>query len=556
MSLRSHIRAASLGAVVAILGACGGSDAFAPEIATKVVSSAQASSVELLINISSPTLDEGNPPTFSLSTLPATTSAGAFGRWTRTIPIVSSDPFAPSVAVDYGTGAGPQSVTVDQEGGEMNPFTGEVAPVSYSFRLTRAYTAPGTYVMRVGAQTTQGKRIRQHTITVTEDLSVYMDSVVVFGPELDVRGGTIEAGQPIYFRWWWRGPAEGVGSTSISHGDGSTGALGDLSPGTASSSHTWAEAGTYTLRLITTVGAKADTFSVPVVVGAAPLVCEAGSYLFEGACKLAPAGTYVPEAGAEFPYSCAPGTYQNLQGQTSCKPAPAGYYVPVAGSEVPYYCEAGRYQDETGQADCKPAPAGTYVAVGAATAATPCAVGTYQDQEGQRACLPAPVGTFVATTGAIAATSCPIGTYQDQAGQASCIAAPVGSYVSTIGATTATACPTGSTTLATGSTSASDCVTYAQVLEQSVSQAVANGTLTGIATGKRGSEQLAQWQSELSRSLRFLNGPQRMAGCRGLRNQLAQADGLRAPADQVSGAALPQIRALLVQLLDENGCGR
>jgi hypothetical protein len=137
-------------------------------------------------------------------------------------------------------------------------------------------------------------------------------------------------------------------------------------------------------------------------------------------------------------------------------------------------CPVGTFS-ATGDAPCTPAPPGTFVNTVGATSATQCALGTFQPSAAQVSCLLSPLGFFVAATGSTSATAAPAGTFVDTVGAASatpcavgtfqglvasisCTFAPVGSYVDVVGAVAAIECPPGTTTLATGSTSESDCV--------------------------------------------------------------------------------------------------
>jgi hypothetical protein len=69
-------------------------------------------------------------------------------------------------------------------------------------------------------------------------------------------------------------------------------------------------------------------------------------------------------------------------GQTSCIPAPAGSYVPTAGAATATLCPAGSYQNATGASSCVLAPIGTYVATTGATTVTSCPVGMTTNAEG------------------------------------------------------------------------------------------------------------------------------------------------------------------------------
>jgi cytochrome b involved in lipid metabolism len=76
-------------------------------------------------------------------------------------------------------------------------------------------------------------------------------------------------------------------------------------------------------------------------------------------------------------------------------------------------------------------------------------------------CTPAPKGYFVSATSAAAgvtsATTCPAGKFSSGTGAVECQVAPKGFFVSASASSSATQCSAGFTTLASGSTMASDC---------------------------------------------------------------------------------------------------
>ncbi len=109
------------------------------------------------------------------------------------------------------------------------------------------------------------------------------------------------------------------------------------------------------------------------------------------------------------PVPCSAGTY-SATGNTPCTPAPAGSYVPTAGATSATPCPAGTFSSASGATECTPAPAGSYVGGAGSTAATPCAPGTFSSTAGATACTLAPVDTYVAAGGATTATPCPTGT--------------------------------------------------------------------------------------------------------------------------------------------------
>lgn len=286
--------------------------------------------------------------------------------------------------------------------------------------------------------------------------------------------------------------------------------------------------------------------------------CPAGSYQSQSgqtSCVTADPGHFVAQPGAIAESACAMGTFASGSGATQCEPAPVGTFVATVGSTSATPCAVGTYQDQAGQSSCKPAPAGTFVSVTGAATATPCVVGTYQPQTGQSSCIPAEPGSYVSISGAVATTPCPVGTYQPSTGQTSCIPAPVGSYVDVVGATEATVCPSGTTTLATGSTAVSDCITYGQVAQDRIQQAVSAGTIYPVAGGKGGQQTFDHWVSDLQRSSRFLAGPQHQAGCVGVRNLYLRADGKPSPKDAITGPGRADVAATLVWLMQKESCG-
>ncbi len=286
--------------------------------------------------------------------------------------------------------------------------------------------------------------------------------------------------------------------------------------------------------------------------------CQAGTFQPDAgttSCTSADPGHFVAQAGSTAEAPCQVGTFASGSGSKYCDPAPVGTFVATIGASAATPCAVGTYQDQVGQTSCKDAPAGTFVNVQGASAATPCTVGTYQPQAGQSACIPAEPGSYVSITGAEAATPCPAGTYQPESGQASCIQAPVGSYVEVTGATEATACPSGTTTLATGSTSVSDCITYGQVAQDRIQQAVSTGTIYPAAGGKGAQQTFDHWITDLHRSANFLTGPQHQAGCVGVRNLYLRADGKPSPKDAITGPGRAGVAATLVWLMQEDSCG-
>lgn len=83
---------------------------------------------------------------------------------------------------------------------------------------------------------------------------------------------------------------------------------------------------------------------------------------------------------------CPAGSYVSVEDYATCVPAPAGSYVPQAGADSATLCPVGSYQDQEGQSECIPAPVNTYVDQEGAISPTSCAQETYQDEVGKTSC--------------------------------------------------------------------------------------------------------------------------------------------------------------------------
>ncbi len=82
--------------------------------------------------------------------------------------------------------------------------------------------------------------------------------------------------------------------------------------------------------------------------------CQPGNYDAGGnECVPAPAGSFVPEAGATEPTECLAGTWQDQEGADSCKLAEPGFYVPEPGAIQQLACPAGT-TSEAGATECFP----------------------------------------------------------------------------------------------------------------------------------------------------------------------------------------------------------
>ena len=79
--------------------------------------------------------------------------------------------------------------------------------------------------------------------------------------------------------------------------------------------------------------------------------CEPGFYDDDTACSPAPAGSFVGTTGAIAETSCAPGTYQPLEGQAACLLADPGYFVSTRRSVAQAACPVG-FTSEAGATEC------------------------------------------------------------------------------------------------------------------------------------------------------------------------------------------------------------
>lgn len=690
MSSGSCLRAASAAGLLLFAVACGHETTTEPLLPLEVApptgidatpAEPLGNAVELLINIHSPPAT-GNPPSYSLSTLPTTVEAGT--TWSRTIAIDPNHPAAPQVAVDYGDGSEPKSVSVSQSGGPVWGFVDGVLqiisnePYTYSFTLGHKYTAAGIYTVRVAAETfgeDSGTRIESRAINVTPDLNLHITDFQISSP--------VKAGWPATITFGAQGPGEGLYTWTANYGEALT-QQGFIPPGeTRELTYTWKNPGTYALVVTISNGERSATLTRQVTVENSPITIE-NLYITpvvqEGEAVEYRFKVMGPGSG---PYTIRIGTLHGEQIQRTASPgatlsgsltlesglyamgvevsaegletvgegrfvtvqrpppsivdpqipetayvgeevlisflaadatqnatykayvvvqAPVGTpeeawadhlvlqelfegdahpvearltfeapgdheVVILVGSEknnllsvdtlragiavLELTCEPGSYKAGY---TCVDAPAGSYVPDAGAEQATPCPAGTYQNQTGQTSCIPAPAGTFVAVAGSAQATACSAGTYQPEAGQTHCIAAPIGTYVDVTGATAATSCPALTTTAGTGATSAADCRPVGTVVADRIDDAVRTGGLVPAESGRPGQQQFSSWVLDVKRSLQFLEGPQRQAGCVGLRNTLARADGQPSPKDVVTGPSLAAMAAELRAAMAAYGC--
>jgi hypothetical protein len=94
---------------------------------------------------------------------------------------------------------------------------------------------------------------------------------------------------------------------------------------------------------------------------------------FTRRCFPAAPGHYVPEENVlaeQIP--CDRGSFASDAGSTQCMPAPAGTFVPVAGAVTFFECPRGGYNAVEGQPFCQVAPKGFYTDTERATAPTKC----------------------------------------------------------------------------------------------------------------------------------------------------------------------------------------
>lgn len=112
--------------------------------------------------------------------------------------------------------------------------------------------------------------------------------------------------------------------------------------------------------------------------------------------------------------SCAPGEYQDEEGQSGCKPCPAGFVSAAASGMCTVECPYGY---ETDGQKCSACPAGQEYD---GSQCVSCPAGTFKDTE-TGVCTACSVGTFrTSDISSTAYQTCAVGTYQDEEGQTSC----------------------------------------------------------------------------------------------------------------------------------------
>ena len=112
--------------------------------------------------------------------------------------------------------------------------------------------------------------------------------------------------------------------------------------------------------------------------------------------------------------SCAPGEYQDEEGQSGCKPCPAGFVSTAASGMCTVECPYGY---ETDGQKCRACPTGQEYD---GSQCVSCPAGTFKDTE-TGVCTACSVGTFrTSDISSTACQTCAVGTYQDEEGQTSC----------------------------------------------------------------------------------------------------------------------------------------
>ncbi|TAF99839.1 MAG: hypothetical protein EAZ43_15085, partial [Betaproteobacteria bacterium] len=87
---------------------------------------------------------------------------------------------------------------------------------------------------------------------------------------------------------------------------------------------------------------------------------------------------------------CTPGNF-SATGNAPCTPAPAGSFVPTAGATAAIACAIGSYQPNSGSISCTLASVGFFVPLTASTSQTPCPLGSTTLITGASACLNLPL---------------------------------------------------------------------------------------------------------------------------------------------------------------------
>jgi CSLREA domain-containing protein len=88
--------------------------------------------------------------------------------------------------------------------------------------------------------------------------------------------------------------------------------------------------------------------------------CQPGAFDNGGdACVPAPAGSFVSTSSATQPTQCAPGSWQDQQGQTSCKEADPGFFVSEPGATEQTQCPQGTTSG-AGATECTPIQAESF----------------------------------------------------------------------------------------------------------------------------------------------------------------------------------------------------
>jgi len=99
--------------------------------------------------------------------------------------------------------------------------------------------------------------------------------------------------------------------------------------------------------------------------------CQPGRYLSNNQCIPAPAGSYVPTAGATSATQCPAGSFTSAEGQSVCTPSPSGSFVGTAGATSATQCPAETYCPTLGMSTPLTCPAGDFCATGSVSPDTP-----------------------------------------------------------------------------------------------------------------------------------------------------------------------------------------
>ena len=153
---------------------------------------------------------------------------------------------------------------------------------------------------------------------------------------------------------------------------------------------------------------------------------------FRKYCSIAPVGRYAPLGGMTLEL-CAPGTYNNLTGQTACFDCPMGFYETHYGTSRCVTAHHGWVTtcngvDCTSRADgIRRCPAGYFHPRGTQRC-DGCPRGKYKDVEETTACTLALKGYYVPPDNPVAQLRCSNGTFTANDGSSACTVCPAGRY--------------------------------------------------------------------------------------------------------------------------------